>query len=97
MPESFEALLLHPIEKLYLPRTVFLSMNMKTATTIIMKMIMIGTMPKTFVRPKSLKSGGSPAIHAVLWTAIGLGFGYAVERVLAQSHGHRYDARSFVR
>ena len=36
-------------------------------------------------------------IHAVLWTAIGLGFGYAVERLLAQSHGHRYDARSFVR
>jgi hypothetical protein len=36
-------------------------------------------------------------IHAVLWTAIGLGFGYAAERMLTQSHGHGYGARSLVR
>jgi hypothetical protein len=36
-------------------------------------------------------------MHAVLWTTIGLGFGYAAERSLAQSYGHRYGARSLAR
>lgn len=36
-------------------------------------------------------------IHAVLWTTIGLGFGYAAERLLDQSYGHRYGARSLAR
>lgn len=36
-------------------------------------------------------------IHAVLWTTIGLGFGYAAERMLARSYGHRYGARALAR
>ncbi len=36
-------------------------------------------------------------MHAVLWTAIGLGFGYAAERFLDQYDGQRYGARSIAR
>jgi len=36
-------------------------------------------------------------IHAVLWTVIGLGFGYAAERGLDQYFGRRINARSLAR